>query len=562
MVSVILIWMYVMITTYLIGFGFLSLAPGIRKYPVKNEDSYIFTGIAVVTVYAQIFSLVGKVGLAANLILVVICLAVIISLRKQLVAHFHSVRFSVSPLRMLVCALLFVLFAFGTSRGIIHYDTGLYHAQSIRWIEEYGIVPGLGNLHCRLAYNSSSFSLSALYSMKFLGGQSFHVMSGFLAFRVAKICFEGIRRGKLKRIELSDITRVVAVYYLMTIFDEMISPASDYFMVLLFFYIIIRWLDLLEKEETSYIPYALLSVLGVYLMTIKLSAALILLLTVKPAVMMIRQKNNRAIAGFLGLGLFTALPYLIRNVVLSGWLLYPSTFLDIFPVDWKIPKGMAEYDFREIQVWGRGYTDVAQYDKPIKAWIGSWFLEQGKVDQVFILMAAVTGIVILLMLFYMIIRKKWSMLDWLLVLGTVSVCFYFWLTSAPLIRYGCVYVWLAPVLTYGYLYMRGSPHLDKYVILYFALGVIGGYKIGAFGKELVQMLPRTAEESYILIQKDYENYPTVPYELHGVTFYYAEHGDQTGYDDFPAAPVKAEDIFRGGTIKDGFRDTVQNINER
>ena len=85
--------------------------------------------------------------------------------------------------------ILFFVFAYGASTGIIHYDTGLYHAQSIRWIEEYGVVPGLGNLHTRLAYNSASFCLSALYSFAFLGGQSYHCVAGFLAFLLAVVCF-------------------------------------------------------------------------------------------------------------------------------------------------------------------------------------------------------------------------------------------------------------------------------------------------------------------------------------------------------------------------------------
>lgn len=552
MISVLLIWIYMMITAYLIGFGFLSLPRGIKSYAIKSEDSYIMAGIAVVTVYAQAFSLFAQVGLAAHLILVAVCMGIAIGLRKRLKEHLCRWRLSVSPVRILVIIFLLLLFAFGTSRGIIHYDTGLYHAQSIRWIEEYGIVPGLGNLHSRLAYNSSSFSLSALYGMKFLGERSFHACAGFLAFWIAKVCLDGIRRGKAKKVTVSDLARVTAVYYLLNIFDEMISPASDYFMVLIFFWIIIKWLDLLESSEGSYVPYALLCLMGVSLMTIKLSAALILLLVLKPAMMMIRGKNKAAIAGFMGLGFLTALPYLIRNVILSGWLLYPSTFFDIFQPDWKIPKGMAEYDFREIQVWGRGYTDVTEYHKPLREWIQPWFAGQGNVDKVFILAAVGAVVALLLMLCYMLLRKKWKMADWILVSGTVGVCFIFWLTSAPLIRYGCVYVWLTPIITFGYLYMRISPYIDRHIMLYGALVLIAGYKTVTFGQELWHIVPRTAQEAYLIIQKDYENFPTIAYELQGYVFYYAADGDRTGYEDFPSSPVKAGDIFRGKTIEEGF----------
>lgn len=36
-------------------------------------------------------------------------------------------------------------------------DTWLYHQQMVTWIERFPIVPGLGNLHHRFAYNNSYF---------------------------------------------------------------------------------------------------------------------------------------------------------------------------------------------------------------------------------------------------------------------------------------------------------------------------------------------------------------------------------------------------------------------
>ena len=87
---------------------------------------------------------------------------------------------------------LVLLMAYGTSRGYMHVDTGLYHAQAIRWIEEYGVVPGLGNLHSRFAYNSAAFPLCAVYSMRWLGGSLFpegmHAVQGFLALLVGIHC--------------------------------------------------------------------------------------------------------------------------------------------------------------------------------------------------------------------------------------------------------------------------------------------------------------------------------------------------------------------------------------
>lgn len=561
MISVIVIWLYMLLTCYVTGFACLQAITGKGTFCCRRGTSYLYAGIGVVTVYSQLFSIFGKVSLGANLILLLICVLCICVYKKEFLKSFNNFRMTITPGKAAVIVLLFLLFAYGTSNGIIHYDTGLYHAQSIRWIEEYGIVPGLGNLHSRLAYNSASFCLSALYSMAFLGGQSFHCTGGFLAFLLVLVCIEGFQKGRSKKPLLSDFARLAGIYYLLQIFDEMISPASDYFMVLLVFFIVIRWLEFLERQintektantEETFFPYACLCVLCVLVLTVKLSGAFLLLLVVRPAVMMVRQKRVKEIFKFLGLGIITALPFLIRNVILSGWLVYPFTAIDLFNVDFKIPKGMADYDSREIQVWGRGFSDVTRYEEPITAWLPDWIRGLDGTDKVF-LMLAVSGILLLLIFaIYALVKKKKDMVDYLHVAGTVAVCFLFWLCSAPLIRYGCVFLWLAGILTWGYLYLQISPHLDRFRLYFIALACIGLYKFGAFGIEVGQ----AATTKYLLLQKDYENFETVPYELHGYTFYYPAEGDRTGYEDFPAAPVKAEDIFRGETIEEGFRDVI------
>nr|MCR4757497.1 hypothetical protein [Butyrivibrio sp.] len=76
MLTVVLIWSYVLITTYLIGYGFLmSLVnmPGMKgfkhgrtrgdkkRYDFKYRESFIVTGVAILTVYAQIVSLFTRV---------------------------------------------------------------------------------------------------------------------------------------------------------------------------------------------------------------------------------------------------------------------------------------------------------------------------------------------------------------------------------------------------------------------------------------------------------------------------------------------------------------------
>lgn len=561
MISVILIWIYILITTFIVGYGVLRLITRHFPYQVKNRDAYVLCGIVCVTVYAQFFSLFAGVGLLANGVLCAVCAGILWREWESLKTLFLSYW---TESRTLLVVGIFLLFAYGTSRGMIHYDTGLYHAQSIRWIEEYGVVRGLGNLHCRLAYNSASFTLSALYSMAFLGGSSFHCCAGFLAFLLAVICLKTGYSLRLCRLRTSDFARVMCVYYLVNIFDEMVSPASDYFMVLIAFYIVIRWLDLLECGEQTVLPYGLLCVLGVFLLTVKLSAALILLLTIYPAYRLLREKKWREIGAYLGFGIVTALPYLIRNVVISGWLVYPFTQIDLFSVVWKIPKGVADYDAREIQVWGRGYTDVSRFEMPVREWLPGWFRGLAGSDRLFVAAAAVSVLLLLLYTAGMVFRwwhRRWELL---LVQSTVAASFLFWLCTSPLMRYGCVYVYLTFAVVCGGIYEmvtcceenwseetgKGGS-LWKNMVRWAALALtilLLLYKGLALGRGIVF----SYENAYWLVQKDYENYETISYEIDGVRFYYPVDGDQVGYESFPSSPAKAEISLLGEELVDGF----------
>src|SRR5215510_140265 len=61
-----------------------------------------------------------------------------------------------------------------------NYDSGLYHFTSMRWAASYPIVPGLGNLHYRIAFNSSYFLYVAMLDVGPWAQKSHHLANGLL----------------------------------------------------------------------------------------------------------------------------------------------------------------------------------------------------------------------------------------------------------------------------------------------------------------------------------------------------------------------------------------------
>ncbi|MBP3826374.1 MAG: hypothetical protein ILA11_11660 [Butyrivibrio sp.] len=602
MLTVLVIWLYIIATTYLIGYGFLmslvnmpGMLPGkknkkhereSRRYDFKFRESYIITGIVLVTVYAQIVSLFTKVSLGANLVLLALSVLIAVYYRDELGDELIRMLGKLkSGANFYVYLAVFLIMAYGASHGYMHYDSDLYHAQAIRWIEEYGIVRGLGNLHVRLAYNSSAFPLSALYSFRFLGGQSYHVMSGFFALLLAWQCVDiknVLRRGHPV---ISDFARLAAIYYLFTIYDEMMAPASDYFLSCLVFYIIIHWLDMNVRHERSYLPYILLALLGVFAITIKLSAAPMLLLTIVPIYKLFHNRTKEKMRAFwvsVALAFVIVLPFLIRNIILSGWLLYPVTFLDFFGFYWEIPKGLAAYDALEIRTFGRGYNDVATYGNvPMREWVPNWFASITGLNKIMLVLALLSIVAYVIYLAYFVLafagekseklksfnnskvfeishRSMLSMADFLTIGGTLIGCFAFWFLSAPLIRYGIVYVWLLPAVILGRTFILAYNRLFedevkdtvvKVLVIVFLAWFI--YKCAIVALED----NRHFNPEYLLRQQDYGSYEVDTFKMGDETFYYPVSGDRVGYDPFPSAThdITGEVELIGREIKEGFK---------
>ena len=440
MLSVLLSYLYIGITTFFWGFGIRMFVKRYFEYEINTMVGLVYAGLGAVTVYAGIYSLFSGVALGANIGMLLGCLLFALVGKEDLVHWVKSEKQNMTAGKTVFLIVMLLLFAYGGSRGYMHVDSGLYHAQAIRWIEEFGVLPGLANLHCRLAYNSSAFVLTALYSMSFLGGQSLHTVAGFMALVLAVKGLDVVKIFVRKKVFVSDFVKVAMLFYITIIYTEMVSPASDYFAMLFLFYIIVTWIELEEKKENDITPYGMLCVLLAVNVTIKLSSAIMLLLVLKPAYSLLKEKRYGQIGIYLSMGILAVFPYLARNVILSGWLVYPFPSIDLFSVDWKIPAGEAKYDAEEIKVYAKGMTDVLLKDTPISQWFPTWFAGLKGLEKVWVLSSVFSTLGGILISIWVWMRKKTEICGLLFVQWGMIAGYLFWQIGTPLVRYGYIYI--------------------------------------------------------------------------------------------------------------------------
>ena len=531
-----LIWIYIFFTTYVTGMWLIRVLSGRKTFSGKDaafhfEDISIL-GLAGVTVYAQFFSLFGGVGLIANIILSSACVVLLLIAFRKSRPSFPDFRKKLPGLILVFLAALLMLY--GSSRGYFHYDSDLYHGQAIHWIEDYGVVRGLGKLDGRLAYNSSSFALSALYSFAYLSGRSFHACAGYLGFMVLISCLRVLHVFSDRKLRLSDFPRLAAVYYIGNIYDEIVSPASDYFTMLLFLYCVIKLCDACEAEcdeDARITAFAIPSLIAVFDLTVKLSAAPFVIAVLIPLYLLMKKKDVRSILRYACASVITVLPFFIRNYIISGWLLYPSVSIDIFDPEWKIGREFAVADKDYIVAFGRGFSNMGAAHLPVSEWLPHWFSLLGRTEKI-MFVSSVLGLAVFAAAFLILFlkKKKDSRMKECVILAC-AVSFAFWLFSSPLVRYGQGYLILMPALTFGYLITSlDIKKLNSAVIVLIGLFLVYKSCMRAGYIYDNRLFP------YYVLPEDYGVYETYPVSIGNTYVYAPAAGDRTGYYSFPSVP--------------------------
>lgn len=581
MISVLINWSYVFITTYIIGYFTLSRAYRFYKHERHiGIMSSVMAGLAITTAYAGFFSIFYKVGIVANIVMILFCVLFVWLDRTHytdILSDINGGKFigrifgsgSTRIIKVIAFLIFFVAALFFTTEGNFFSDSGYYHEQAIRWIEEFGTVKGSVHILKRLAYNSCYFCQCALYSMKDIFSQSLHCLSGFYGILVMGYALSGFN----KSIRTNAIRLAPFVYFIL-LCSEITSPASDYPLVFSVFYVVIRWFELRDDNEEHYSPYALLSLFVVFLISIKLTVGCLILIVIKPAIAMIKEKRIKEIITSIMAGIIILLPYFIRNYIICGWLIYPFTKIDIFNPDWKLPMRHVQADADEIKVWGRGMGQIGgQVTDGIKVWLPHWW-EYMSVPNRMIVASAI--IVLSVYLVYRVCRfisevirhgiKKTATevvidnIDRYIFEAALLFSLLYWFFESPLFRYGVCYILIAMFYAIGDIL---GEAWNKSVIIKVAVVLICVLTMIPFTNGIIEYFKWNYE--CILYNSDYEyfvmqeDYPRVEYgttEINGVTFYYPkEELGQIGYHMFPALWFNGTDNVesRGDKITDGYR---------
>lgn len=529
-----------------------------------NPLHYLITGFILLTVYAQIISLFTAVTYIFAFIALAAALVILMVFGRSVWTGIWNCLKEIRWYEWILFLVFTVFVMFLTSLYPKQYDNYLYQAQMLRYYEEYGAVKGMGNISTRLGFNNSVYGLMALYSFKGIYGYSLHTVNSALCiffgiFSIHRLC----RLHKTKAYVSTGLCGIILAYvfYNAELLNCIGTDLSANMFGLL---IMLLFAEAVEKKEKDTFIYGLTALYIVYAVTVKVSMSMLGILILYPAVMMIKRKEWRRIGVLIPAGLLVLVPWLARNVLISGWLIYPFPALDLFDVKWKIPYESAVYEMALVRGWARIQTSKVfdTMEMAFSQWFPIWFRALPLRYRLLMYLNGVAVIYEALQTLYCLWKKKTDSFRFGLLKTSVLAGILYWILSAPDVRFAWGFLAAFPaVCIFSSIIWEGiSLHRPKTAdwLLKTMVIVVCGYvftKANCLEVFKTSVAGRINLKAFYIYQGDFSVLPVEEYIINGDVFYWSPAGDQAGYYGFPGTTDKAL-LDNLGYLGENFEDGV------
>lgn len=565
MISLIIIWSYSAIIMIVYGVAAVKSLCYLFNIDLQAYPPLVvifILGLCVVTTLSGYLSLFNKLGLGAFVLVSLLAFFIIYYYYQDITLLFKGYLnklWSIEKYLIIIFGFCLIFILVKSSNPPASVDTGLYHAQAIRWIEEYRVVPGLGNLHGRLAFNCSWFLPSALFSFSLLKIQPFHVLNPLLLIFVLMMSVEAVDKTMKGHNSYANLLKIAIIIPVTLVFKEQLSsPNVDLPAALLLLVLFIYWIETLDDKMVSSSGMApvVIAIIVAYVITVKLSSIPIMIFSVYIIGRKIITKQFSDTLMLFGIVFLIILPWIIRNIMLSGYLIYPFPSLDLFNFDWKVPLRAVVAESQAVTNYARnpGLIPDKLMEQGIAYWFPSWVsyvLRAYRKKLILIFLPAmffVVGIIINRLeekkigYDYNIIRK------YKIVYLTAFLGDIFWFITAPDIRLGLGFIMITPLLILMPITTALRPLVTRSLVLLVGIALLY-FEIVFMGGDLASV------KTHLILPSPYPVASLEVYPVDGKVVYVPEDkGGQCWYASLPCAPGPVPGLeFRGNSLQDGFR---------
>lgn len=439
-----------------------SLKSIFREHLSLPAELLSFLGLIVIGVIANVISLFHPVNDEALVLVAGLALYFTLKNRHLVVNELVEVWRRVLRTKILEWGFVLILAGICISKASVLstvHDEGVYYIQTIKWNQQFGLVPGLGNLEGRFGFNSSWHIVMALFGFEGLSNlpnkPTFNDIGELSALLIGLWMLHGAslwQRGEKSNFNGYRLGMLMA--WPIIVVHDLSSPMADLGVMLSIWVaigLLINYFEENKKESLS----TLIVLIACFAITVKLSAiimALVGLFFFRRALS--KGKPLQAIS-VAALCLVVLFPWAYRTFVITGYWLYPVKGTDWLVADWKIPENEVAQEAFEVTRFARfgpdgpkGLVPNGWYEQVQPAfvdWFPYWFNKTlSLTEQIFYVLSLFSAIAltIVLILNFKKLNTKDSSLIWIGFLTLVGAVF--WFIKGPSFRFG--YGYLIPLV--------------------------------------------------------------------------------------------------------------------
>lgn len=601
MITVLLSWIILFGATAGIGFIVLQSLSCLSKW-INNRHLNVFqlfwigtTATVAIAHYLHFFFPLNALFLALWLIAGMVGLLVFVTsfliTRRSGCESFRSG----ASVRLALFMILLLVSAYKGASGAAQvrwsgaYDTDLYHFQVIRWLNEYPIVRGLGNLHSRLAHTSAFLTYSSLVDNLWWDRRSAWITYGLFVSVACAQWLWAIVVGSAQQKRRVTVFCIATFAYILKL-QSTIHPTLyfDEIALLVQFVLVYELLvgfdpddprDPFQKSFT-WTRITLVLILAALGFSVKPIGAVSLIFTILIA-------TYFAIITFLrdGSSLLTKcvaiccagstpgillLSHVIRNLIMTGWLLYPAPVGPV-RVDWAMPRDpqgsshwhemqSVEGQYKIIKAWARlpGPDYYKALSGNYSAWFSAW---KDRVWNGIEPRWLYIGLLFCLMHIgrLALSRKARQSLAFDLVMITLSATnIIYWFVTAPDMRFGRAFFWIwmgvcTTLFLDGISKRKSLPFIVAFALFIYAVRSLSIQLIPQKPPDILGKLGKATSRPVELVTIQNGQYP--PLQV-----YVPVSDDRTGDSPIPATPYPLTNLLmrNPGVLRDGFKVNQNN----
>jgi hypothetical protein len=461
---------------YVIGLGFIyglladDLLSWIRRdrSSVRSPFSTRFvSGLALISCIISYLYIFIPIGLVANLFVASVAIIYAVIRRLEIARYCQSkIAQWLTFLRshpvlaigfFTIFAFFYGLLLFRSSIGVFYTDTSIYHLQYIEWATRYPAIPGLANFFHRLAFNSQWLLLNTLFSGLFLFNFPLLTLNTLilLVMLIASIT-NGLKliQGEITILRVFNTLTFFPFTYF--IFNSQVptasSPSTDLpatIAVFIIFGLIIQYFDTENRGEDTDLITAQTNFLIGFALTVRITILPALLFTLYAAYRQWKKgKINQIFWGALPL-VVVLIPWLITNIILSGYLLGPITQIDVFNVDWKVPKPIFAYEKEYLLAWVRGFPGQVEAMEKLGflGWVPTWFQGFKTTAEYRYLVGSLVVAAIAIGIYQQSLIHHFKRYSLAFAIALIGITIWFFTAPEPRYAYGFIWGWVLLIAT-------------------------------------------------------------------------------------------------------------------